>query len=421
VRGRGPGPGSLTKTASGWLGVWSDAQRLRHRRILGQTKDEAQRALAKIIRDRDLELTGLGAETLQQRQVSEIVERYLLELATYRRPSYLRTTKMSLTRLVTFLGPMRICDLRVERVLEFRRKRLADGASNRTCNLDIGSLRTALRWAISCGLIHVTPLAHLRPLPTDESTQRRRRRALGEDELARFIAAAEDLDVDRAARFAAERTIASGARGKAYATIERQRPVPQALMWKTLVATGMRWGEIATLRWCDIEEDHGLLRVRSEVAKSRRSRIVPVQAPLLAEILGLRRAHVRATGRLPAPTDNVFLTPKGRIWKQTANGPLGRVLRGILKRAGIAEVTERGSVDVHALRKSACTRMLRFGVPLATVARVVGHADVRITAKHYEGLSDGDMVSALAVMPQIGTKTETHAATLVEAKRAEAS
>ena len=53
-------------------------------------------------------------------------------------------------------------------------------------------------------------------------------------------------------------------------------PIPQAPLWKFLVVTGLRYGEAATLRWADLDENAGVVTVRAEVAKSKRTRLVPV-------------------------------------------------------------------------------------------------------------------------------------------------
>jgi integrase len=403
MRGRGPGPGRIEKTGSGYNGIWSDASGRRHRRLLGRTRDDAQRALNKIVRDRDLENAGLLSEAQQERPLDDVLDLYLKEISTFRRPLYIRSLNLSFKRLRDFLGPVRVRNLTVQRVLEYRRQRLAGGASNRMANIETMALKTALKWAVGAGLVHVNPLAQLKPLPSDESTQRRRRRALSEDEITKFIEAAVAVDAKRASYFAAEKTIASGIRGAAYARRERRPPIPQSTLWKTLVLTGIRWNEACTLQWADLDETAGLLRVRSEIAKGKRHRVVPVPKDLMTEIIGLRRAHVRRTGKLPSPGDNVFLTAKGKIWKQSANGPAGRLLRVVLAAAGIPEVDALGrQVDVHSLRVTCCTRLLRKDVPVNIVAKVLGHKDVRVTMKHYSDLNDADIVRAVGEAQRVG-------------------
>lgn len=224
---RALGPGSIRKTASGYLGAWSDAAGQRHRRVLSTDRGDAQRILVKLVRDRDLEIAGLGSESQQLRPLREIVDAYLAELELTRRPSHLRTTRIVLNRLVAHLGPIRVIDLRAEMVLEFRRMRLREGVGNRTVNMAVAAIQAALRWAHRSGMIGANPIVGIKPLATDESTQRRRRRALTEDEIVRFVAAAREVDDRRAERFAATKTIESGVLGRSYAARKRTPPVPQ--------------------------------------------------------------------------------------------------------------------------------------------------------------------------------------------------
>ncbi len=106
--------------------------------------------------------------------------------------------------------------------------------------------------------------------------------------------------------------------------------------------------------------------------------------------------------RLPGPNDNVFLRPKGSTWPANANGDSNRELRAVLKRAGIShmDAAER-SVDVHALRVTASTRLLRHGVPVHVVARILGHKDVRLTLRHYEDLRVEDTRRAVEGIPDV--------------------
>lgn len=122
---------------------------------------------------------------------------------------------------------------------------------------------------------------------------------------------------------------------------------------------------------------------------------------------------MRATGRLPTAMDNVFLRPKGSTWQQNANGQTGRMIGEILMVARIAEVGASGrQIDVHALRRTACTRLLRHEVPLNVVAKILGHKDTRVTTRHYEDLAATDLTKATADVPEIaaavvGTRIET--------------
>jgi integrase len=348
--GRGLGPGRLEKllTPSGrlaWYGIWTDARHRQHKQILSTDRVVAERISRKILRERDLDAAGMGNEEGQQRPLSEIVALYLTDLGTYRRPRYVKSVTYTLEALMVELGAhARVRDVSVPRMLLYRRKRLAAGVSNRTANADAGTLRACLTWAVASGYLAINPIENPRPLPETEDTQVKRRRALSDDEIGRLLQAAVEDNAERAARFAAERTIASGTLGRAYAERDRMLPIPQAPRWKFLVVTGLRYGEGATLRWSDLDEAAGVVTVRAEVAKSKRSRQVPVPDYLVENLRALRQIQAFALGRVPEPGDRVFLSPKQRPLDPHGN-PARAVLTRLLERAGIPHLDAEGRVE----------------------------------------------------------------------------
>ena len=240
------------------------------------------------------------------------------------------------------------------------------------------------------------------------------RRALSDEEIVQLLQAAIEDDAERASRFAAERTIASGVLGKAYAAKSRMVPIPQAPFWKFLIVSGLRYGEAATLRFTDIDEAAGVVTVRAAIAKSKRSRQVPVPAYMIADLQALRQIQSFALGRVPEPGDRVFLSPKHRPLDPHGN-PARVLLARLLERAGIPHKDENGgvNVDIHALRRTAGTRLARHGVALAITAAILGHSDVRLTQRHYTDLRIADTKKAVEGVPEVGAptpKTEPKAA-----------
>ena len=406
-RRRGFGPGRLEKHDGRWYGIWTDARGKRHRRILSTDREVAERAFRKIVRDRDLEIAGLGNEEGQERSLSEVVALYMADLATHRRPRYVEAVGYTLDAILAELGDgARVRDATVPRLLLYRTKRRSAGCSNRTCNADAGALRACLNWARSSGYIATNPIEHLRPLPESEDTQVKRRRALSDEEIGRMLQAAVEADRDRASRFAAERTIASGVLGRAYAAKTRMLPIPQAPLWKTLVLSGLRYGEAATLRWSDLDDAEGVVAIRAEVAKSRRTRLVPIPGYLVEDLRALRQAQAFVLGRMPEPGDLIFLSPKHR--PLSPHGNPARVLLGrLLDRAGIRHEDEQGrvTVDIHALRRTAGTRLARHSVPLSTVSTIMGHSDVRLTQRYYIDLRIADTKKAVDAVPEISVRS----------------
>ena len=412
VNRRALGPGRIEKHDGRWYGIWTDARRKRHRRILSSDREVAERAFRKILRDRDLEIAGLGNEEGQERRLAEVVAFYKADLATHRRPRYVKAVGYTLEAILAELGDgARVRDANVPRILVYRTKRMAAGCSNRTCNADTGTLRACLNWARSSGYVATNPIERLRPLPETEDTQVKRRRALSDEEIGKLLQAAVEADRERASWFAAERTIASGVLGPAYAEKERLVPMPQAPFWKTLIVSGLRYGEAASLRWSDLDEVEGVVAVRAEVAKSRRGRLVPLPGYLVEDLRALRQAQAFVLGRVPLPTDLIFLSPKHRPLSPHGN-PARVLLRRLLEQAGILRTDERGriSVDIHALRRTAGTRLARHAVPLATVSAIMGHSDVRLTQRFYVDLRIADTKRAIEGVPAVRVATGSEAA-----------
>ena len=397
--GRALGSGKLRRVDRGggpqWVLDYRDAAGRRRREQLGPDKRVAERRRAEIVQRRDLELAGLGAVEGQETPLAELRDTYLADLAARVSPKQLRSVTDALGRVLAALRVKRVRELRVVHLLGYQRERLAQGVSHRTVNVDTGALRAMLSWAVGAQLIAEDPVRALRPLPTGERHQRHVRRALSDQEITAFFSAARADDAECAARLAAERTIQRHGRGAAYAQRWRPVRVPQELLWRALIETGARWGELTRVTWADLDAEQRALRLRAETTKSGRSRVVPLRAEFVGELLALRAVHQRVRLRLVQPGDRVFLSPDGANWAAyTTNAR--RLLRRVLERAGIARADALGRVvDVHALRHTAASRMARNGVPLLVTQRVLGHADPKLTARVYTHLELDDLRTAV--------------------------
>jgi integrase/recombinase XerD len=132
-------------------------------------------------------------------------------------------------------------------------------------------------------------------------------------------------------------------------------------------ASGVRVGELITLKVRDVDLQEGLALV---LGKGARERIVPVgRAALQAMIVYLREirpvlARNRAEGVVFLNARGTPLTRMG-VWK---------ILRKQVRRAG---VTKR--VTPHTMRHSFATHLLEGGADLASVQEMLGHADIATT------------------------------------------
>jgi integrase len=126
--------------------------------------------------------------------------------------------------------------------------------------------------------------------------------------------------------------------------------------------SGMRRGEILKLRWNDIDLGNNTIRILASNTKSETERFAPLSERAKAELIGLREI---VTGERPFPYTHInrsFATAK--------------------RFAGIEDL------HFHDLRRTAITRWLQQGTPLAFVAKMVGHRSTATTMKFYTAVDD---------------------------------
>lgn len=216
--------------------------------------------------------------------------------------------------------------------------------SNRTVNAEIAAFRACLAWAVEAGLMSESPLESLKPLPQREADLKKRRRALSDVEIARFLTAAAELDRDAEYR--------------------------QAIMWRTMLESGIRWSEAARLRWTDVTKN--VILVRASTSKSKRSRPIPISPKLAEELRALPKGEF------------LFRRPLGGYWAHSYGKDALKQFYATLERAKIPAKDDEGrSLDIHALRMTCASRLQRRKVPIGIVQKVLGHADVRLTARCY--------------------------------------
>jgi integrase len=320
--------------------------------------------------------------------LEEIQREYLDDLRHRTTPAHCRNVEARLARTFAALGAARARDLQPVAVIRYRNRIREEGASNRTANLVVDSLRAMFAWALECDLIGKSPLGKIRRLPDGAGHQRCVRRALSEDEIRRFLCAAEEDDRATASRWKTK----GGGEGNHRRSGVR---VPQAPLWRAFLETGARWSELTRTRWGDIDLELRTLLLRAENTKTRKRRIVPLGHGLADELGRVRRMHEGVFSRAIGETDPVFLTPEGARWSRPTNNAM-RIFDRILTRAGIARVDGEGrKLDIHALRHTFGSRMARSGAGLVHVQRLLGHSDPKLTAQVYTHLDVEDLRSAI--------------------------
>jgi integrase len=159
-------------------------------------------------------------------------------------------------------------------------------------------------------------------------------------------------------------------------------------MYKTLVLTGLRRGELEAMevRHLALDGDRPHLTLPGALTKNGEE----TRLPLLADLAYDLRAWLQGTGR--KGTDRVFRVPKELI----------KILKRDLKASGIPYRDERGrTLDVHALRHTTATILSRAKVSPRVAQQFMRHSDIKLTMQTYTDSRHLDEDEILRALPQL--------------------
>jgi integrase/recombinase XerC len=139
-------------------------------------------------------------------------------------------------------------------------------------------------------------------------------------------------------------------------------------IFETLYSTGLRVSELVGLNWRDIDDELGMVMVRS--GKGNKDRLVPIGEPALDALKAWRRA-------MP-----IAWTPDGPVIINLRGGRLTtRSVEMILQRR-IAAAGVSAGITPHGLRHSFATHMLSNGADLRSIQEMLGHASLATTQRY---------------------------------------
>jgi integrase len=375
------------------------------------------------------------------------------------------------TKIITDCGFSVLADVRREALERWLVQRAAEGMAARTRNSYLQAIRGLCNWCIDTGRLAVNPLTRI--AKADETADRRRtRRALTEAELRRLLdvahrrplaeygrltvrkpknqakrkrdtwkmlpLTADELDAatDRArTRLAKNPTLVA-----AMEALGRER----ALIYKTLVLTGLRKGELAsiTVGQVVLDADPPYLILEAADEKNREGSTIPLRADLAADLREWLAEKARAMQEAAREASTVqfdskhqgqekcslgdFTGPEGQsclpLTRLSANTPLFTVPRALVRildrdlgLAGIPKRDERGrTVDVHALRHTFGTLLSKGGVAPRTAQAAMRHSKIDLTMNVYTDPKLLDVAAAVEALPNLplGTGPQTEAAAL---------
>lgn len=401
-------------SASTFIAKFRDASGIVREVSTGCREEVSARAvLADLERRSELVRSGIvtgGEDAVARHQrvpISEHFDSFKGHLEARRVTSgHLEAELRYLRRIANDCGFATLQDLLPEPVERWLTEKGKGGLGARALNAHRGALLAFARWCVETHRLGENPFRSL-PRANEDSDRRRVRRALTEGELQKLLEVARNRPLKEA------ETVRKGPRaGEIYAKIRphvrarlqllgRER----ALIYKTLVLTGLRRGELASLTVGQVELEARVphLALRAADEKARRGAEIPLRADLAGDIGDWLVRKLRSlqdeAKRIGEPIP-VRLAPEASLFAVPPS--LVKVLGRDLRAAGIPEVDDRGRVvDVHALRTTFGTHLSKGGVPLRTAQAAMRHSDPKLTANVYTDPALLDVAGALDSLPSL--------------------
>ncbi|WP_165953367.1 site-specific integrase [Deinococcus sp. S9] len=178
----------------------------------------------------------------------------------------------------------------------------------------------------------------------------------------------------------------------------------------TMLSLGLRRGEVAALRWDDLDFERGFLHVRQSLnyqkkitapktkSSLRRLPLPPSVAELLRSLPRDFEAVFAYRGKYPDPNLYTKAMTSLQRWsdpEKLAGNLRGALAQGIEISPHLTELIEQGDplprLNPHGLRHTYATLALRKGVPIEVVSKTLGHAQISMTYNRYRHVLESEM------------------------------
>ena len=266
-------------------------------------------------------------------------------------PRTLAREKKVFENFVTFTGDLELRSLEAITMENYRRHRLDAGISPATINLEFRHLKVAFNTAKRWKLIEQNPLDGIRYIRIPQSEFPR---YLSIEEIKKTLDAFKESEFEPIVRF--------------------------------YLGTGARLGEALSLTWPDIDLRRGQVIIKGINSKGKRNRVIPLKySPSVIEMLS--NLKKRKDGKIFGP-----FTKRGKELPQWSEWWVGRHISKVLTSIGLPWAT------CHTFRHTFASHLVMAGVPLFTVQRLLGHAQID-TTMIYAHLAEDHSAEMMAKLP----------------------
>ncbi len=245
-----------------------------------------------------------------------------------------------------------------------------------TINRNLSMIRSLFSKAVEWDVLDNHPLSKVKSLKVDPIPKTRYLSDEEQDRMMKALDGREEeirLSRDRYNLYRSER---------GYPLYPELRTMPFADRLKPMIIlslnTGIRWGELTSLNWADVDIPKSILTVQGLKAKSGKTRYIPLNS-IAVDIL-------KQWQKQQASYPLVF---PGKEGKQIDN--LDKSWAKVLKAAKISDFRW------HDLRHSFASHLVMAGVDLNTVRELMGHSDIKMTLR-YAHLAPEHKAAAVAFL-----------------------
>jgi len=287
---------------------------------------------------------------------NELAGKYVENFGTQK--AFQSSKRYLLAKVQEHFGEQRLSQITYLDLETYRNKRKAtpaNGSKQRTdasVNREMALIGHMLGKAVEWEMLETSPLKKGKRLMFKENNHRLR--FLTESEVAALLTASDDLKI--------------------------HSPYLRPLV-ETALLTGMRRGELLSLKWEQIR--NGFIYLEAAMVKSGKGRQIPINDRLAEVFKEVRRGN-------QLKSEFVFCDSQGRRFSQVK-----RSFASACRRAGIE------AFRFHDLRHTFASRLVMRGASLKAVQELLGHADLKMTMRYahlsHEHLRDS--VNLLNDMP----------------------
>lgn len=341
--------------------------------VLRQWEADAEKVLAGILKPEDIRAKDEARRTLED----HLADFQAYMRAKRRSDRHITDTVNHVRRIAADRGWKSLADIDRRGLERYIEAKAADGLGANSINHAITALVSFCRWAQKNGRLVTMPLAGIEKMTLAED-RRHVRRALTEADFLRLVEAAKARPLHDALnhhRGEGEAKVSQPTRAKLIEAGETR-----AFVYQMLFYTGLRLGELKRLRVksIDLKGERPCLCLEARSTKAKRGDIIP----LASKIVPLLARWVEGK----AMEDYVVEVPENLL----------KIFNRDLEFAGIPKADDQGRViDIHALRMSLGTNLLRNGVPLLNVQKIMRHSTPTLTANLYTDVSLLDLHGAM--------------------------